>query len=146
MEKTIELNDNVARLLDREPFLLPDKLVFNFKHIGYDLSNAFITLKNGEKCIKQRFVAPFVVPSEVLFAGNLYLKLEMYLGETKAKEWNCLPLKIVETDNGLEVNDFLELLEKKMQDNVNCLTEKINEFITKHNELAETVSAIKENY
>ena len=61
MEKTIKLLENHARLDDYEPFLMPDKLIVNFEHKGYDLSNAFITLRNGEKIEKFKFLNHFEI-------------------------------------------------------------------------------------
>lgn len=151
MIKKIKLDGSYVRLLDKEPFLLPGELILEFQHIGYDLSNAFITLKNGEKIEKFTFEKPFKVPKEFLYAGDLYVKVEMYLGDTKAKDWNCLPIRLVETETGLTGFDLLASLEKKVSESVpkkdfDTLIEKVNEIIKKQNEIADTVSAIKENY
>lgn len=150
MIKTIELKGSIGRLLHKEPFLMPDKLQFDFKHIGYDLSNAFIVLRNGDITITEKLTKPYIVPKQVLFSGDLHIKIEMYLGEKKAKEWSICPLRIKETRPGLVINDLLYELDKKVtnivdKDTFNKLLTIVNELIEKHNKLAETVSELKEN-
>lgn len=149
MEKTIKLLENHARLDDYEPFLMPDKLIVNFEHKGYDLSNAFITLRNGEKIEKFKFLNHFEIPKNFLYAGDLYVKVEMYLGGEKAKQWISLPIRIKETKTGLVINDLLYELEKKISNSVdiktfNDLVSVVNKLIENHNKLAETVSELKE--
>lgn len=151
MEKTIELKGSIARLLDKEPFLMPDNLILNFKHVGYDLSNAFITLRNGEKIVKEKLSKPYKVPVEVLFTGDLHTKIEMYLDGKKAKEWLGAPIRVVETEQGLQLNDLLYELERKINNCVkistfNNLAENHNNLAENHNKLADTVSDIKENF
>ena len=154
MIKNVKLFNNFGRLADSEPFLLPDTLSLRFRHQGYDLSSAFVTLKNGEKIGKVKFSNPFNIPKEFLFAGDLSLKIEMYLGGEVAKQWNMLPIRILETPTGLETFDVLTELEKELQtikedyvpkEKYILVVEKLNELVEKQNVLAETVSAIKEN-
>jgi hypothetical protein len=154
MIKNVKLFSNFGRLADSEPFLLPDTLSLRFRHQGYDLSNAFITLKNGEKLSKIKFSNPFNVPKEFLFAGDLSLKIEMFLGGEVAKQWNILPIRIMETPTGLETFDLLNKIEKELKtikddyvpkEKYMLVVEKLNEVAEKQNVLAETVSAIKEN-
>lgn len=151
MKKTIELKGSIARLLNKEPFLMPDELELDFKHVGYDLSNAFITLKNGEKVIKEKLSKPYKIPEEILFAGDLHIKIEMFLSDEKAKEWNSPAIRIVETEMGLQVSDLLFELEEKIVNTVSLSTynemiKQLNTLIEKHNTLAETVSELKENF
>lgn len=154
MVKTIKLLDNYARLVESEPFLMPDKLIVRFIHQGYDLSNAFVTVKNGTKIEKYKFANPFVIPSEFLFAGDLYIKVEMYLGGEKAKQWTTLPIRIMETATSLIAYDLLSSLENEIktikEDYVSkekylLVVEKLNEIAKKQNEIADTVSVIKED-
>lgn len=151
MIKTIELKGSIARLLDKEPFLLPDNLILEFKHIGYDLSNAFITLRNGEKIIKEKLTKQYEVPVDVLFEGDLHVKIEMYLHGEKAKEWTGAPIRVIETEKGLQLNDLLYDIEKKVNNCVqistfNKVVVNLNNLIENHNKLADTVSDIKENF
>ena len=155
MVKKIKLLNYYARLIDNEPFLLPDdNLTLNFKHQGYDLSNAFISLRNGERTAKYKFNNLFVVPQEFLFVGDLHIKVEMYLDGEKAKQWIVLPIRIRETDNGIQAFDVFSSLEKQIQsikedyvskEKYNFVVNKLNEIISKQNELADTVSAMKED-
>ncbi len=155
MIKTIELTkDRIARLSNKEPFLLPDVLEFQFESIGYDLTNTFIILKNGkveEKCLISN---PFKVPEKFLFAGNLCMAIDCYINGRLAKHWDFIPLSIKETEDTLRCFDFLFELEKKIDEignksvtkkELEIVVEKLNETIEKQNKLAETVSEIKEN-
>ena len=154
MIKTIELTkSNVARLGDTEPFLLPDKLIFEFKSIGYDISNAFISMQNGEKKVQYKLTNPFYLPPEVLFAGNLNIAIHCYKDGEKIKSWYCLPIKIIETKHGVFAFDVLHEIEKRIQlleensatkEQYNLLANAHNELVKNHNELTETVSEIKE--
>lgn len=110
MIKTFELTkSNLARLVNNEPFLLPDKeLVFDFEHSGYNLLSAFIILKNGEINDKYKLTKPFIVPEKFLFAGILNVQIDMYLNGEKVKTWTCSPIKIKETNDGnFELIDLL---------------------------------------
>lgn len=155
MKKIIKLLDNHARLGDYEPFLLPDdNLILSFEHKGYDLTNAFITLRNGEIIEKFKFKKSFEIPKKFLFVGDLYIKVEMFLGGEKAKQWITLPIRIRETETNLVAFDLLNAIEKKLEflekntvsnDTFLKVVEKLNEVVEKQNELAETVSSIKED-
>ena len=132
MEKTIELNKNgVGRLVDHEPFLMPDELTLNFIAKDYDLSNAFVYLKNGNKNGKFKLVSPFKIDGEYLTAGHLNIRVDLYLGENLAKRWDMLPIKILEVPSGFEVKDYLGELEKKIEDLTGRVSrlEKQNEII-----------------
>ena len=115
MLKHIELTKSaVARLLEKEPFLLPDNLELEFKGSGYDLSQAVLTVKNGEKLMQFPFSKKVTIPKEMLFAGNLSMKITMYLGAEKLKEWSVLPIRIIETDTFVEGFDLLTDIENKV--------------------------------
>lgn len=156
MIKTIELTrEKFARLLEKEPFLLPDILKLDFQSIGYDLTQAFITLKNGE--VKEKFLLekPFTVPEKFLFAGMLNISIDTYHKGMLVKHWDCLPIKVVETEEEMHCFEYVAELEKEIKDlkentvskvEYEKLVNKINEIIDKQNEIAETVSEIKENY
>ena len=156
MEITINLEkNNLGRLSNREPFLLPDKLLLKFSHAGYNLENAFITLKNGSNFEKYKLQEPFEVAPDFLIAGNLNIRIEMYVGDEKVKQWDCLPIKIRETEMGVEIFDIVSRLEDEIaylknnsveKKTFNDFLIKYNEFVEKHNELTETVHQIKENY
>ena len=145
--------DNVARLGNTEPFLLPGKLAIEFES-NYDLTTAFISLKNG----KIEGIIPLKkhleIPSEFLFAGTLNLAVKLYHRDTVVKEWYCLPIRIIETEFGIQAFDLLGDIEKRLKaieesattkEEHKVLTEAFNELASSFNTLVETVSQIKEN-
>ena len=143
MKKIIELNQNgIGRLTERESFLLPDNLELEFKTKNYDLSNAFISLKNGAEEGKFKLTFPFVVDKRFLFGGKLEMTLRIYVKDTLVKTFAITPIKLIETTYGIRAFDFLSAL----KDKYNKLFDKVNELIEKHNELEETVQEMKENY
>lgn len=116
MIKVIELDRKGARLVNREPFLLPDCLQFDFDNIGYDLSNAFITFKNGEKKEHIKIVKPLTVPDSVLFEGKLEMQVDIWNDGKSIKSFYLPPLQIVETDKGMQCLDILAEYEKRLQE------------------------------
>ena len=156
MIKVIELRkSNIARLTDREPFILPNKYELEFKSIGYDISNAFVSLKNGTKKCLYPLTNPFLVPDSVLFAGTLEIGVKAYKNGEVIKEWGCIPVKIKETEHGVMCFDYLAELEErilKLEENQttkadhNILVVAHNDLAEKHNELTETVKEIKEKF
>lgn len=120
MRKTIELT-KYARLVEHEPFLLPDLLEIDFQSCGYDLSNAFITLKNGEIKEKYKLSRPFIIPDRFLFVGELQISIDAYSKDSLIKHWDCLPIHIRETEEGMQCFDFLGKIETQIEK----LTERI---------------------
>lgn len=118
MIKVIELKDGYARLKDGTPVILPDELELQFKSVGYDLTHAFITLRNGETAAKFRLKSPFKVDGKLLYAGKLCGRIDAYLGDEVSapyKTWDLLPIRIVETENGdIELFDQLTAIEEKI--------------------------------
>lgn len=115
MTKTIELKGGIARLKDNSAVLLPDELELQFKSVGYDLTHAFITLKNSETMAKFRLTSPFTVPDGFLHAGKLCGHIDAYIGEetTPYKSWDLMPIKVVETEDGeIEIYDQLDRIEQ----------------------------------
>ena len=156
MNRIIKLSkSDVVRIENTEPFLLPGTLTLKFNAIGYDMQNAFISIQNGTIKGHYRYKKEFVIDEKFLFSGKLNITVHLYMDEKVVKEWHVLPLKIVETEFGIQCFDFLTELEKKIEsletntvdkESFNLVTTKLNELSEKHNELAETVIAIKENY
>lgn len=156
MKKIITLTKNrLARLSDKESFLMPDNLVFEFQSIGYDLTHAYITLKNGDKKVRLPLSKELTVPNDLLFAGLLYGSIHAYLDGILLKEWDILPIRIFESKEDVYCVDFLLEIENrlaKLEDEFvslekhNDVVEKVNEVIEKQNEIADTVSEIKETF
>ena len=115
MKKIIQLGtEKTGRLLNKEPFLLPDKLELDFQSIGYDLTSAFITLKNGEVKEKHKLIRPFTVPEKFIFAGLLNISVDAYKNGVLIKHWDILPIKIIETNEKMECFDLLADLDKRL--------------------------------
>jgi hypothetical protein len=129
MIKTFELTkSNLARLVNSEPFLLPDKeLIFDFSHSGYNLLSAFITLKNNDLVEKYKLIKPFNVPEKFLFAGILNAQIDMYSNGEKVKTWTCAPIKIKETETGnFELIDLLaDTVSKKEFEELKASVDKL---------------------
>ena len=116
MTKTIQINRTGAWLADSEPFLLPDILQFDFNNIGYDLTQSFITFKNGEASEHVKITRPLTVPDSVLFAGKLEMQIDVWHNGEIIKIFYIPPLEIVETDKGVMVFDILAEYEKRLQE------------------------------
>ena len=154
MIKTIELGrNNLARIKENEPFLLPDTLVLDFVSTRYDLSNAFVSLQNGKIKKQIKLTSPLLVDEELLFEGILNIAVHIYEEGKCIKSWYCLPLEIKETQHGVVAFDKLNEIEKKLdfvinnfvsQDQFIELKTFCNSLGKNHNELTDTVSEIKE--
>ena len=142
MEKLIYITkDNVARLSNTEPFLMPDNLILSFKSNGYDLRNAFISLKNGEKKGQFKLSNPFVIEQDFLFAGQLDIDIRLYNDEGEiAKKWSVVPIKIKETEFGITGFDLLADLERRYEQFI----EAFNALAESHNDLTDTVRDLQE--
>ena len=115
MIKIIELKDGVGRLANSEPFLLPDELKLEFtSNKDYNLDNAFITLYNNSEKTHEKLTNPYVVKDNLLFGGLLTGKVTSYVGDVLVKTWTILPLKLVETDKGTEVKDYVSTIEERV--------------------------------
>ena len=141
MVKTIELySNNLARIKEREPFMLPDTLVLDFETTRHDLSNAFVSLKNNKVEHQQKLISPFYVDKKLLFPGMLDIGIHIYQDGKCVKSWYCLPLEIMETKHGIIAFEKLDKIEKKLD----LICGKFDILAENHNILADTVSEIKE--
>ena len=117
MLKRIKIENSTLRLEDKEPFLLPnDELKFEIVENCYDLSNAFITFKNGE--ITEHFKVTdrvITVPKTLLFPGVLNAQLDIYYkGARINKTLFLYPVKIIETESKCEIFDIVDNLERRL--------------------------------
>lgn len=154
MIKTIELGrNNLARIKEQEPFLLPDKLILSFATSKYDLSNAFVSFQNGKIKEQQKLTNNLIVDESLLFEGMLNIAVHLYHEGKCVKSWYCLPLEIKETKHGTMAFDKLNEIEKKLDYIMSNFVAKeqffelrdfCNTLGNKHNEVVETVSEIKE--
>jgi len=92
-EKTALLKEKVARAKGVELELVSD----------YDLSDIKVAFKNGQKVhellTNQRTIA---VPADVLFAGELQVKVDARIRGTVIKSWDIEPIILTESDNGFD--------------------------------------------
>lgn len=148
-----------ARLSEGEPFLVGvnDTLELEFSSTYYLLLDLVISLKNGNKQGKYRVKdRKFTVPEEFLFAGKLEIGIDLITRGDVAKRWNVVPVILKDAESGVKSIDEITVLQnesaetkKQLADitaKYNTLAENFNALAKAHNELAETVSAIKENY
>ena len=152
-EKIIEIKGNTLRLVDRKPFLLPDKLTFKVKAQGYDISNAFICMQNGSEKAMYVLTNPFTVPEKLLFAGALNISIKLYHNGECIKTFYGLPIILKEADFGIYAFDQLNDIEKRLsvieknytkKDDFVEISKAHNTLAENHNKLAETVKALKE--
>ena len=114
MKRVIELTtNNIARLDNVEPCLLPDGLELEFKSY-YDLSNAFVSLRNGVVKGQYKLTSPFRIDDKFLFGGNLDIGITAYHNGEKVKQWFVLPIRLKESDFEIEAFEYLAELENKL--------------------------------
>ncbi len=108
-----------------EPFLIAknETLTLNFTS-RYDLTNAVVKIKNGTEKETFKFSKTLAVPKSFIFAGKLNIQVELYVGGDKAKVWDILPLKIIETDQEIQCFDYLDNIDKRL-----TALEKLHEII-----------------
>ena len=115
MKATIILEREGVSLSSSSFVQTEDKtLVLEFKSV-YDLSEAVITLKNGELEKRYDFKKQFTVPDEFMNAGRLLIRVTLYVSGDPVKAWNISPIKLKEVDEQLytydEPNDILTRIE-----------------------------------
>lgn len=155
MKKTIELGVKHARLSNTEPFLTPvnDSLELEFVSAYYVLNDLVVCLKNGTKQGKYRVKGTsFVVPVGYFSAGSLEIGVNLMSQGEIVKHWDCTPITVKEFEGGFCATDALTALSHRVADlektakKLDEIIVQLNKLATKHNELAEIVAAIKENY
>lgn len=157
MLKKIKLNkEHIARLDNVEPFIvLKNEKLFLEIETFYDITNATITLKNGDLSKAYKLSKVFEVPNEFLFAGKLCATIDSYLDGKSIKRWSLLPIKVIEHETQIECFEQLDLIETKVDNilkfnerfaNYSELVKNVEDLSEKHNKLVETVMSIQENY
>ncbi len=126
MLKLIELKkDGSGRLANNEPFLLPDALELKFISFGYDMSNVFVSLRNGPIKQYEKLVGDkIIVKDDLLFAGYLNIRVQLYHDGQLSKKWDVFPIKLIETVDGINAFDYLRIIEEKLDktiEDVNAL-------------------------
>lgn len=115
MKINIKLNNsNKAYLSNAFQLKTGEPLIICFES-EYQLLNAKITIKNGNEEKTYSFNKEFIMPEELLFAGRLYVKVEKLMWDKVVKRWELAPIKIIETNDGLEFLDVIADFEKRLQ-------------------------------
>ena len=81
----------------------------------YDLHSAKIEVKNGDIYGEYDYSQRFAIPEKFMFAGNLFVKIKMFIGKNVAKIWEIMPIKITQTPEGLLLVDFLTSLDDRLK-------------------------------
>lgn len=81
----------------------------------YDLHSAKIEIKNGDVYGEYDYSQRFNIPEKFMFAGNLFVKVKMLIGNNVAKIWEIMPIKITQTPEGLLLVDFLTSLDVRLK-------------------------------
>ena len=150
-------NAHIVRLGISEPFIVPENLVLEFESV-YSLDKLCVEVRQNDK--KEKFITYKKVVDISDFtkqAGNIEIFVSLICNGEVVKSWELEPIVVKEVDGDFKILDFYENLLnehifplKENFDNIKCdlliVKDKTNEYIEKHNELAKTVSAIKENY
>ena len=86
------------------------------KVTGVQIEKCFVYLENGEKKEKLSIekLDEFVVPSSVLVAGELKLKVVQF-ARTKVKTINLEPITLVDTDAGFEGHSVFDDLKARVE-------------------------------
>ena len=86
------------------------------KVTGVQIEKCFVYLENGEKKEKLSIekLDEFVVPSDVLVAGELKLKVVQF-ARTKVKTINLEPITLVDTDAGFEGHSAFDDLKARVE-------------------------------
>lgn len=86
------------------------------KVTGVQIEKCFVYLENGEKKEKLSIekLDEFVVPSSVLVAGELKLKVVQF-ARTKVKTINLEPITLVDTDAGFEGHSAFDDLKARVE-------------------------------
>lgn len=124
MNITIKLTKNTVPCLSG-PFKAKENedITFNFK-TNYVLHSAKIEVKNGNICEEFDYCQSFTIPEKFMFAGNLFVTVKMLIRNNVAKRWEIMPIKIIQTPEGLYLVDFLTSLDERLK-----VIEKFHEII-----------------
>lgn len=99
-----------------EPFNVKESEDLNLLfQTEYDLHSAKIEVQNGETHGEYGYSQRFTIPDKFMFAGNLFIKVKMLIGNNVAKLWEIMPIKITQTPEGLCFVDFLTDMDRRMK-------------------------------
>ena len=150
-------NSRIVRLGNTEPFIVPENLILEFES-AYRLDKLSIVAKQNDKTLKFVSYDKKVDLSEFTKqAGVIEICVSLICNGKVAKVWELEPLIVLEIDGEFQIMEYYNNLEESqikplataldaIKSDLSMVKEKTNEFILKHNELAQTVRDIKENY
>lgn len=105
-----------------EPFTVKetDDVFLKFE-TDFNLYEAKIVIQNGSIIESFNYSSRFKIPDRLMFAGYLNIKIEMYILNKVVKRWEILPLKILQTPEGLKIIDHLSAIDKRLSEIENYL-------------------------
>ena len=111
------------------------------KVTGVQIEKCFVYLENGEKKEKLSIekLDEFVVPSSVLVAGELKLKVVQF-ARTKVKTINLEPITLVDTDAGFEGHSAFDDLKARVE----VLEKKVNELEPLLKQMSDLYNALEQ--
>lgn len=130
MTYNIELTEHsyVSAECSEEPFVISssgnnaEPLVLYISSKKYDLSRLRILFTNGMEIAEVRLNdiqgrSCFVtVPAKLLKAGYLDITITLRGGTLVLKKWVVMPIKILETDEGVQLSSYVKELEDKIKE------------------------------
>lgn len=130
MERKIELTKTGGRFVNADGITITkeDGLQLVFESVYNLTDTAVITIRNGAKSIRREIKQPFEVPQDVLFAGWLFIRIDLYLDGEIAKTWQLLPVRLTEAADeihGEEYVNIIERLERRVEEAEKKLDEEI---------------------
>lgn len=120
MKRIIHLTkETTIRAEDLTPIIiLPNENVVFEIETFYNLSETFITFRNGDKKVISRLNGEIInVPKDLIYAGLLTFSIDMYIEGEKAKHWEALPIRIEEVEGDetkLKIYDQILELEARV--------------------------------
>lgn len=99
----------------------------------YDISDAQIVLKNGDSLYTGKLARKMTLPPEISKAGRILGTITLFDGATVLKEWQLMPIKVIERPQGIEsFNEIfanMSSLEMRMCRRINEVENASNEQI-----------------
>lgn len=92
----LESNSNVGSLMQSEPFFLIEGEELRIEFVSDKNKLNLAALRNGDKT-KQLLISnnSLIIPTELIFEGELQIIVSEYKGTNLARKWNCEPIAIV---------------------------------------------------
>ena len=110
----ISLNDHATAKVDFSQYTVTDDGLIIDITSKYDLSHATVTFKNNYTVKKLNYTRNIRVPRELLFAGRLYIVVELYNGAKLLKKWQVEPINIYERETTFELEPWVLEMDRRL--------------------------------